>query len=155
MGIIPILLISCAVNKNTLRTAYNTPPSDDEKYFGATNSLSEKAALAMIGTFPKHKDRVFHNRRLDSAWTQFGVQTLRDILTNANVDSFKIFLAVNINPDDAATFRLPTVVLQIKLNATTTTAISKGSSSVLAQYQYLSSSQLCPPPRGDCKVKPQ
>ena len=154
MGIIPILLISCAVNKNTLRTAYKTPPSEDEKYFGTTNSLSEKAALAMIGTFPKHKYRGLHKKSLDSTWTRFDVQMLRDILNNSNVDSFKIFLAVKINPDDAATFRLPTVVLQIKLKETTTHA-SKGSSSVLAEYQYLSGSQLCPPPRGDCRVIPE
>lgn len=154
MGIFPILLISCAVNKNALRTAYNTPPSDEQKYFGDTISLSETAALAMIGTFPKHKDRVFHKHRIDSAWTRFDVQTLANILQNPNVDSFKICLAVNINPDDPSTFRLPTVVLQIKLKETTV-AIAKGSSTVLAQYQYLSSSQLCPPPKGDCRVKPQ
>ncbi|HXS55207.1 MAG TPA: hypothetical protein VN726_03720 [Hanamia sp.] len=154
IGIVPIFLISCAVNKNALRTAYNTPPSDEQKYFGDTISISETAALAMIGTFPKHKYRGLHKKRLDSTWTQFNVQTLSQILNNSNVDSLKIFSAVSINPDNESTFRLPTVVIQIKLKETTV-AIAKGSSTTLAQYQYLSSSQLCPPPKGDCRVKPQ
>ena len=110
--------------------------------------------ILMIGTFPKHKYRGLRKKRLDSAWTQFGVQTLRDILGNTNVDSFKIFLAVDINPENATTFRLPTVVIQIKLKEIAT-PISKGSSSILAQYQYLSGSQLCPPPKSSCRVKPE
>jgi hypothetical protein len=151
-ALIPILLISCGIHKNLLRTAYNTPPSENEKYFGPTNSLSEKAALAMIGTFPKHKYRGFRHQKVDSAWTRVDIATMRDILNDKNAESVTLFLAAEINPDAPDTYLLPTVVIQIKLIETDASK-GKGSYLQFAKTQYLSSPHICPPPRGECNTQ--
>ncbi len=150
LTIVLLFLISCGPSKKELRIAYNTNPTPDEKYDNDPNSLSKKAALAMIGEFKRHKYRGWRKHYVDSAWTYFTKDELAKFTKDDNIVSVKFFLAAQINPDDKETFKIPTIVVQLVTQDGNKARGSNFSGSVL----YVSGTQYCPPPKGSCRVTP-
>ncbi len=149
MGIFTFFLISCSYNKYLVKTQFQKA-SDEENYFNSDNALRSADAIAMITAFPIHKYRWPHQYRLLNSSSYFDIKDLQKIANDPNVDAVRFFLAANTD-NIKANFRLPIIILQVKLKKTDIQK-EKGSVFSYAQYQYLKNIGLCPPPPGGCKL---
>ena len=147
---------SCSTNKRLANNARNTGNEnfDSIDYFHSSSFLSTKKAELMIQEFPKHKHRIFGNKQLSYAWASFDPQLLAKINSDQNVDAVKFFLAAIIEKGN--NFRLPTVVMQVKLKSLHQSGKGSGEENQFppsSLYNYYSPMNLCPPPSNDCKLQ--
>jgi hypothetical protein len=150
------IFFSCSTNNKLAEQANGITSNFDspDNYFKDSSFIDAKLAELMIKDFPKHKYRGWRKNRLKYAWASFSPHLLEEVNKNKNV-RITFFLANILKKGDS--FRLPTVVMQIKLNSSAVAVNGKGVAyenqfPLTASYIYYGPSSLCPPPTNDCKL---
>jgi hypothetical protein len=151
------VFFSCSTNKRLVEQANSISSNFDspDNYFHDSSFIDAKLAELMIKDFPRHKYRGLRKNRLKYAWATFSPHLLEEINKEKNV-KITFFLANILAKGDS--FRLPTVLMQIKLGSSAVAVNGKGAANadefpLFATYIYYKPVSLCPPPPTDCRLQ--